>query len=115
MAKGSAKLTLVAGILAAIGASICCVGPLVLLGVGVSGAWIANLTTLEPMRPWLIGLTALFLGAAFLSLYRPSRTCAPDALCANPAILKRQRLIFWIVSMLLLGLLAVPVLAPYFY
>ena len=31
---------LAAGILAAVGASICCVGPLMLLALGASGAWI---------------------------------------------------------------------------
>jgi hypothetical protein len=39
---------LIAGILSAIGASICCVGPLLLLALGVSGAWIGSLTALEP-------------------------------------------------------------------
>ena len=42
--------SLVAGVLAAIGASVCCVGPLVLLTLGIGGAWIANLTALEPTR-----------------------------------------------------------------
>ncbi|HZE91048.1 MAG TPA: mercuric transporter MerT family protein, partial [Rhizobacter sp.] len=35
------KSSLVAGVLAAIGASVCCVGPLVLLMLGIGGAWIA--------------------------------------------------------------------------
>jgi mercuric ion transport protein len=73
---------LVAGILSAIGASICCVGPLVLLALGISGAWIGSLTVLEPYRP---------------------------------SILKRQRLAFWIVTVLVLGLIAVPWVAPIFY
>jgi len=65
---------LIAGILSAIGASICCVGPLVLLALGVSGAWIGSLTALEPYRPILIGVTVVFLGLAFYRLYvvRPS-------------------------------------------
>jgi MerT mercuric transport protein len=50
---------LIAGILSAIGASICCVGPLVLLALGVSGAWIGSLTALEPYRPIFIGLGPL--------------------------------------------------------
>ena len=49
------KGSLVAGGVAAILASACCVGPLVLLSVGISGAWIANLTALEPYRPIFIG------------------------------------------------------------
>ncbi|EMR15037.1 mercuric transport protein, partial [Klebsiella quasipneumoniae] len=31
----------------------CCLGPLVLIALGFSGAWIGNLTVLEPYRPIL--------------------------------------------------------------
>jgi mercuric ion transport protein len=41
--------SLIAASLAAVGASICCVGPFVLLMLGVGGAWIGNLTALEPV------------------------------------------------------------------
>ena len=106
---------LIAGILSAIGASICCVGPLVLLALGVSGAWIGSLTALEPYRPILIGLTLLFLGFAFYRLYLTRPACSPESACANPRILKRQRVAFWIVAVLVLGLIAVPWVAPLFY
>jgi len=106
--------SLVAGVVAAIGASVCCVGPLVLLMLGIGGAWIAHLTALEPMRPWFTAATLLFLGLAFRRLYLQPQVCAPGAACANPVVLKRQRLIFWIVALSLLALLAVPWLAPLF-
>jgi mercuric ion transport protein len=111
----SGKGLLIAGILSAIGASICCVGPLVLLALGVSGAWIGSLTALEPYRPIFIGLAVLFLGFAFRRLYLARPACAPDSACANPRVLKRQRLAFWIVTVLVLGLIAVPWFAPLFY
>ena len=62
---------LAAGGLAAILASACCLGPLVLVALGFSGAWIGNLTALEPYRPVFIGgaLVALFL--AYRRIYRP--------------------------------------------
>ena len=106
---------LFAGILSAIGASICCVGPLMLLALGVSGAWIGSLTALEPYRPILIGLTLLFLGFAFHRLYLARPACSPESGCANPRTLKRQRLAFWIVTVLVLGLIAVPWVAALFY
>ena len=106
--------SLVAGVLAAIGASVCCVGPLVLLTLGIGGAWIANLTALEPMRPWLIAATLIFLGLAFRRLYLQPQVCEPGAPCAEPLVLKRQRAIFWVVALALLVLLAVPWLAPLF-
>ena len=106
---------LAAGILSAIGASICCVGPLVLLALGVSGAWIGSLTALEPYRPIFVGLTLLFLGFAVYRLYLARPACSPESACANPRTLKRQRLLFWIVTVLVLGLVAVPWVAPLFY
>ena len=115
MASLSGKSSLVAGILAAIGASVCCVGPLVLLALGIGGTWVGSLTAMEPYRPFFIGLTLLFLGLAFRKLYRVPQVCTPGTPCADPRTLVRQRLLFWIVSVLLLGLLAVPWLAPLFY
>ena len=115
MAALSAKGSLAAGLLAAIGASVCCVAPLVLLALGIGGAWIGSLTTLEPYRPIFIGLTLLFLGVAFRRLYLVPQVCEPGALCADLKITRRQRLIFWLVATALVVLLAVPSLAPLFY
>ena len=108
------RSSLVAGVLAAIGASVCCVGPLVLLTLGIGGAWIANLTALEPMRPWFIAATLIFLGLAFRRLYLQPQVCEPGATCAEPLVLKRQRAIFWVVALAVLALLATPRLAPFF-
>jgi mercuric ion transport protein len=109
------KGSLVAGLLAAVGASVCCVGPLVLLALGIGGAWISNLTALEPYRPVLIAATLLFLGLAFRRLYLLPAVCAPGAVCADLNTRRRQRLVFWVVSALLLALIAVPWMAPLFY
>ena len=108
------KSSLVAGVLAAIGASVCCVGPLVLLTLGIGGAWIANLTALEPLRPWFIAATLLFVGLAFRRLHLQPQVCEPGASCAEPIVFKRQRLIFWVVALALLALLSVPWVAPLF-
>ncbi|MBI3419119.1 MAG: mercury transporter MerT [Proteobacteria bacterium] len=109
------KESLFGSVLAAIGASLCCVAPLALLAVGISGAWIGSLTAFEPYRPVFVGLTLLFLGVAFHKLYFAPKTCVPGSPCADPRTAKRQRLVFWIVAPLLLGLLAAPWLAPLFY
>jgi mercuric ion transport protein len=114
MSTFKSKASLVAGVLAAIGASVCCVGPLVLLTLGIGGAWVANLTALEPLRPWLIAATLVFLGLAFRRLYLQPQVCEPGAVCADPIVVKRQRLIFWLVTVALLALLSVPWLAPFF-
>ena len=115
MASLNVKGSLVAGALAAIGASVCCVGPLVLLTLGIGGVWVGNLTALEPVRPFFIGVTLLFITLAFLRLYLVPQVCEPGTPCADPRTIKRQRLVFWLVVVILAGLLAVPWAAPLFY
>jgi hypothetical protein len=67
----SPKRFLLAGVATALAASICCIGPIVLLSLGIGGAWISSLILFEPYRPIFIGLTFLFLGLAFYRvLYR---------------------------------------------
>lgn len=109
------KGSLVASALAAVGASVCCVAPLVLLTLGIGGAWVSSLTALEPVRPFFIAVTLLFIGLAFRRLYLVPQVCEPGTPCANPRTVGRQRLIFWLVTVALVGLLAVPLAAPLFY
>jgi len=100
--------TTLAAALAAIGASLCCVGPLVLLGLGVGGTWISQLTALEPYSPIFSGITVIFLFLAFRKLYLIPRQCAPDDSCALPSTLRNQRIIFWLVTIILIALLTFP-------
>jgi len=97
-----------ASALAAIVGSLCCVAPLVLITLGISGAWISRLTALEPYRPVFIGLMLIFLGLAFRQLYIVPARCAPGEACVNPRLQRRQRQIFWIVVVGLAALIAFP-------
>jgi len=99
--------TLAAG-LAAIGASLCCIGPLVLISLGIGGAWISYLTALEPYQPIFAIITLIFLFLAFRKLYLVPRQCAPGDSCALPKVLRNQRIIFWIVTVVLIALLTFP-------
>ena len=111
----NAKTALVGGMLASIGASACCAGPLLLLSLGIGGAWIGNLTALEPYRPVFIALVIVFLGLAFRHLYFAKQSCDSEVNCAADRTMRAQRLIFWIAVPSLLGLVAVPWLMPLFY
>jgi mercuric ion transport protein len=109
------KTALLGGMLASIGASACCIGPLLLLSLGIGGAWIANLTALEPYRPVFIALVLVFLSLAFRQIYLVKQSCDSEANCAADRSRKAQRLIFWITAPLMLGLVALPWLMPLFY
>ena len=91
---------------------LCCVAPLVLLALGVGGAWIGDLTALGPYRPVFIGATLLFFGIAFRKLYLAPRGCTVAGSCSDPATLSRQRLVFWVAGVLMMALLAAPWVAP---
>jgi mercuric ion transport protein len=109
------KLALAGGVLAGIGASACCVGPFLLLSLGIGGAWIGHLTALEPYRPIFIGLTILFLFLAFRKLYLVPQSCGVEDNCVAERTLRVQRILFWIFVPLSLALAASPWLLPLFY
>lgn len=107
--------TLTAGGLAAILASTCCLGPLLLVTLGISGAWIANLTLLEPYRPLFIGIAVAALYFGGRRIYRPVQACQPDEVCALPQTRLLYRLLFWIGCALTLLALTFPYFLKYFY
>lgn len=111
---GGRGALLVGGVTALL-ASTCCLGPLVLLMLGFSGAWIGNLTVLEPYRPIFIGVALVALFFAWRRIWWPAVACAPGAVCAAPQSQQTYKLLFGGVSMLVLIALAFPSVAPWFY
>ena len=107
--------SLVAGVLAAAGATACCFAPLLLVTLGLGGAWVSSLRALEPYQPIFALLALGFIGFAFYRLYIRTRRCAPEAGCAAPAVLRHQRIIFWLVVLVVAAMFAVPLYAPFFY
>lgn len=106
---------LVAGGLAAILASTCCLGPLLLVALGFSGAWIGNLTALEPFRPVFIGAALAAMLHAWRRIFRPPPACKPGEVCAVPHVRAAYKIIFWIVGALVLVALGFPYVVPFFY
>lgn len=114
----ASKAALAGGALAAIVASACCLGPLVLIGIGVSGAWISNLSALEPYRPVFIGVAIAFMALAYQQIFvkaRQPESCAPGTLCALPTTNRVYRTIFFMVSTLVVLALTFPYFIPFFY
>lgn len=109
------KGTLIAGGLAALLASTCCLGPLLLVTLGVSGAWIGNLTALEPYRPIFIGAALVALVFAWRRIFRRVPACEPGEVCAIPQVRTTYKIIFWVVAALVAIALAFPYVLPLFY
>src|SRR5216684_3654035 len=103
------------GGLAAILASTCCLGPLVLVALGLSGAWIGNLTRLEPYRPLFIAGAVIALFFAGRHIFRPAQTCNPGEVCAVPGTRRIYKLLFVTVSVLVLIALVFPYVVKFFY
>jgi len=88
------------GILAAIGASSCCIIPLVLFSLGVSGAWVGNLTALAPLKPYFITVAVGFLAYGFYMVYRKPK-CEDGAACARPLPSKLVKTSLWAATFLI--------------
>lgn len=86
----SATVAATGAVLGGIAALSCCVMPLAFVVVGVSGAWIANLTALSPYQPVFIALAVGSILYGHWANYRARRACAASAACARPPA---QRLI----------------------
>ena len=110
----SPSIPLIGGMIAAIGASLCCAGPLILLLLGISGSWISSLTVLEPYRPiFIIAVITAFVLAA-RRIYRPIEQCQEGSVCAVPKTRMRQKMILWLTSIVALILVASPYWIPVF-
>jgi mercuric ion transport protein len=101
-------------VLASILASTCCVLPLVLVLVGITGAWMVHLTALKPLAPYAIALTLGALGWAGWLVFRPAAVCAvDDPACATTRPAMRKLYLGCAVFIVLL--LGFPLIAPLFY
>jgi mercuric ion transport protein len=114
-AERKSATALFAGGLAAILASTCCLGPLVLVSLGVSGAWIGNLTVLEPYRPFFIGAALVALFFAARNIFRPARACQPGEVCAVPRTRRIYKVAFWVCAALVMAAIGYPYVVRFFY
>jgi mercuric ion transport protein len=109
------RLLAVGGILAALGTAACCVAPFVLFTVGVSGAWIGNLTSLRPYQPIFIGVGAASIGYGFYLVYRqPKVRCEDDSYCASPRSGRIAKIGLWLATALVIAAFSFPYAIRYF-
>ncbi|WP_026337683.1 mercuric transporter MerT family protein [Saccharophagus degradans] len=118
MLKNKSLWSMLAGLGAAIGASLCCAGPLILLSLGVSGAWIANLASLEPYRPLFVAAVFALFGWAGWQLFKTdspgSGDCKPGEACATPETQRNRKTLFVVSLIAAIGFVASPYWIPLF-
>jgi copper ion binding protein len=108
------KTLATASIVSAVLASLCCIGPLVAvgLGIGVFGA----ATLFESLRPYLLVFTAALLGTAFYWTYRkqPQEKCEGEACAVGPQE-KFRKILLWVVTAAVVALAAFPYYSGFFW
>lgn len=111
-AQARASWIAAGGILGALAASSCCILPLVLFSLGISGAWIANLTALAPYKPYFAAGTIALLGYGYYLVYVRSKQVCADGSCARPLPNRLVKSSLWIATALVMAALSFDYVAP---
>ncbi|MCH7760509.1 hypothetical protein IIA15_03780 [candidate division TA06 bacterium] len=90
------KATAVGAVFAAVGASLCCTGPLVLAALGLGG--IGFVHSVAKYQNFFIPLTILFLGSAHYFTWRKKEKCGPDGVCVTPKGDRLRKVILWVAT-----------------
>ncbi len=113
---GRGRFLAAGSIFGALVASSCCIVPLVLVSLGISGTWIGSLTALEPYKPLFLAVTALALVTGFWHVYfRTKQACEEGSYCARPASSLITQSALWVATGLALLSATVNFWAPLFY
>lgn len=112
--KNNTKWLLGAGIAAALGTTLCCVAPLILFFLGISGAWIGNLTAMEPYKPYFLIVAIVFVAAGFWKVYKKpkSQDCKAGTFCAMPSSDRINKIMLWVATSIIVLSIIYPYIAP---
>jgi len=97
-------------------ASACCIVPLLLVTLGISGAWIANLTALEPYKTYVAAVTLSLIAYGFWHVYfKPKPACEDGAWCARPQSGRTTKAALWAGLVVIIFALTIDWWALWFY
>lgn len=101
------------GLAGAVLASSCCIAPLVLLTLGISGAWIGTLTELAPYQGLFTVVALACLASGFWFVYwKPQKACETGSYCASPASDRVLKVALWFATGLIGVAMTVNLWAP---
>jgi mercuric ion transport protein len=110
-AQGAA---LAGSVLSSVLASACCLGPVVLTLIGLSGGALAH--RFEPLRPYMLATTYTLLGGAFFLTYRQKpQTCGPDGTCATPGPSRLAKVLLWLATVVVVLVTTFPSYSQYLF
>lgn len=113
---GREKLFAAGSVVGALIASSCCIVPLILVSLGISGTWIGSLTALEPYKPIFLSITGAVLAAGFWHVYfKPKPACEDGSYCARPLSGRITKSALWIATVIALLSATINYWAPLFY
>lgn len=108
--KALQKATLGGSLLAAIVASLCCIGPLVAVLLGAGG--FAASAVFEKWRPVFLGVTFALLALAwYLTYQKPKAACEEGSACATKPVSKWSKIVLWFATAFVLISAAFPSLS----
>lgn len=110
------KMLATGSVIGAVIASSCCIVPLILVSLGISGTWIGSLTALEPYKPIFLSLTGFVLAAGFWHVYfKPKPVCEDESYCARPISGVVTQFALWIATVIAVLSATINFWAPLFY
>jgi mercuric ion transport protein len=109
---GKERWAAAGGILGALAVSSCCILPLALFMLGISGAWIGNLTALAPYQRIFFAATAGCLGVGYYLVYRQPKAVCADGSCTRPLPKRGVKAVLWAATVLVLAAVAFDYFAP---
>jgi len=104
----------IAGLLAAVAASLCCITPVLAFLGGASG-FASSFSWVEPYRPYLIGLTIAVFTFAWYQKIKPQKQVGCDCEADNKKSFRQSKSFLVIVTVVSGLLMAFPYYAKIFY
>lgn len=100
------KYIIFSSIITSLVASVCCIGPLILALLGLTG--VAAFSFLEPLRPYLISASVILFLFAFYFVYRKKVIVNEDGSHKTITASKRDKITVWIVVAISLIVIVIP-------
>ena len=107
------RIVTVGGVLGALAASSCCVVPVILISLGLSGAWLGKLTVFAPYSAYFIAFTLACLSVGFYFVYRRPVVCIEGSNCDQPGAGRLVKVALFSATVLVATAIALPYVAQY--